>query len=131
MTVARSCWAIVCCGLIASAYPAYGQATKPNNREHLTAFRDVAKRVLPAVVSIKPAERSNRSASKLRQLLEGGMAPGEAAQLFRELENDKSEDNGGFGSGVIVDPNGVILTNNHVVAMPTRSKSSSTMADAS
>lgn len=66
--------------------------------KEFTSYRDVAKRVLPAIVSIqgKAKARPRRGALDERR-------PG-------------SEDvNVGFGSGVLVDPKGVILTCYHVI----------------
>src|SRR5947209_9718899 len=61
----------------------------PAPRE-LTSFSPVVKRVLPAVVSIEGAARP----------------------IPRNNQPDAEPE---FGSGVIIDPVGVVLTNNHVV----------------
>ncbi len=64
--------------------------------KELTSYRDVVKSIVPAVVSIESRAKVGRTK--------------------RILEN--ADDNSvelGLGSGVIVDPKGVILTNYHVV----------------
>lgn len=59
--------------------------------QELTSYRDIVKSVMPAVVSIDSKVRARRPF----------------------MRRDEAEI--GFGSGVIVDPKGVILTNYHVV----------------
>jgi len=61
------------------------------------AFKEASNTILPAVVKIKTTTSSKR------QVLVNGMFP---MQL---------PDQEGLGSGVIIDPNGVVMTNNHVV----------------
>lgn len=72
-----------------------GQAPRVAIPKEITSYRDVVKQVLPAVVSI---ESRSKAAPQLRR------APlaDEGTQL-------------GFGSGFVIDPKGVILTNHHVV----------------
>jgi serine protease Do len=79
------------------------------------AFREAAKRVMPAVVSISTSQTVTAPASPFGDLPDdllkryfGESAPGKggAPQKFQRH---------GLGSGVIVDKEGHILTNNHVV----------------
>jgi serine protease Do len=67
-------------------------APPPLPRE-LASFSPVVKRVLPAVVSIE----------------------GKAKTAAKAKPADPQDTDPGFGSGVLIDPSGVVLTNNHVV----------------
>jgi len=78
-------------------------------------FVDIAKSVKPAVVNIY-ATKSGRGEGS-------GGAPFDdplfrkffGDEFFRKFEHPKEKKERGLGSGVIVDPNGLIITNNHVV----------------
>lgn len=75
----------------------------------LTSYRDVVKRVLPAVVSIETRAKSKPGAAN-PQLFDDPRIPEE----FRRPPA-KDPDRLGFGSGFFVDPAGIVVTNFHVI----------------
>ncbi len=101
----------------------------PSPVELSNAFTQIAKQVEPSVVNIsvtypKPTRRSTRRQSTNQDEENGGGMD----DLFRRFMNpfggDGPEMQGGegkaLGSGVVVDPAGYILTNNHVVDKASR-----------
>jgi len=100
-----------------------GQAppTAPAVPPDLTSYRDIVKKILPAVVSIEshgkaPRARRPRIGSPFAEQ----QLPPEFRRFFEGLprgedEADEGPNRLGFGSGVLVDAKGVILTNYHVV----------------
>ncbi len=105
--------------------------------QEVTSYREVVKNVLPAVVSIerrfKPVVRAKssnplRQPEEMRKFFKEFSLPGTAdkqmpEELRKFFEDFQSQPHHtpeaprqhGFGSGFLIDPNGVIVTNHHVV----------------
>jgi serine protease Do len=90
------------------------------------AFRDAAKAVQPTVVLIKsepamPVKLEGTAPDDDEPSLDQGFGralPGgpDLRRFFQELPRTPKHHQSGMGSGLIIDPAGLILTNNHVVS---------------
>jgi serine protease Do len=89
-----------------------------------TSYRDVVKKVLPAVVSIesraKPTIKAKDTPKRKPSRDDQPQLPDELRRFLQppdDFGDDQPPDDGtlGFGSGFLVDAKGVILTNFHVV----------------
>jgi serine protease Do len=107
------------------------QGTPPQTpfvAKDLVSFRDVVKHVLPAVVSIESTGKApvvSKAGPKQKAPAGNLPIPEEFRKFFREMPEGAfqfgtpqfgtPQPRRSFGSGVIVDPKGVVLTNFHVV----------------
>jgi serine protease Do len=94
-----------------------GPAPQPAVPRELTSYRDVVKKVIPAVVSIEakaPAERKPPARDRRAPQLPPGL-PEEHRRFFDAPDEPAPDSNLGVGSGVLIDSSGVVLTNYHVV----------------
>ena len=105
------CWkmipALMLLGVMTGCAPVPAQA-----RVGLDSFAPLVKKVLPAVVNIAVTETVSRdSAIQLPPELRG--TPFE--REFRNRFGNRREQVSGAGSGFVIDPSGIIVTNHHVV----------------
>ncbi len=88
-----------------------------------SAFRNVAEALKPSVVSIsvstKPRMASRRGGNQIPPGLRNQLPPWLPDDFFRQFEApggaERSPQQSGMGSGVIIREDGFILTNNHVI----------------
>ncbi len=81
-------------------------------------FAPLVKKVLPSVVNIGVTE--NLNAGNVLRELPPELRDTPLGREFRRRFGERHEDVLGAGSGFVVDPSGVIVTNNHVVGQASR-----------
>lgn len=85
-----------------------------------TNFIDAAKKATPAVVHIQTFGNPNRMSSRQQQSMEDLFRDFFGEQMPNRNRNNSNEVRMGSGSGVIIEKDGYIVTNNHVVENATR-----------
>jgi len=97
--------------LVADNSPAPVRQTPVSQGQVQLSFAPVVKEVAPAVVNVYATTISQQSASPFANDPFFGRLFGRDSPLF----NTRPRESQSLGSGVIVDPRGIIVTNNHVV----------------
>ena len=92
-------------------------ATARDTHELSSVFRNVASKALPCVVTIETRQKSRAVAQDAPDPFEDffGGDP-RFREFFRRQMPQRMPERQGMGSGFLVDPSGIIVTNNHVVA---------------
>lgn len=82
----------------------------------LPDFSDLVDRAAPAVVNISTTLKTEPKAEAANPFPEGSTLGELFRHFFGTPDQEDGEDEGSLGSGFILEPNGYILTNQHVIA---------------
>jgi serine protease Do len=110
-SLGRACVLAACLGLAGcGAYPARAQ---PLVQTGPLSFAPLVRRVVPAVVNI--AVRMNITDTAAAEAMPPELKGTPFEKTFRDKLKARHEQMIGAGSGFVLDPSGIIVTNNHVV----------------
>jgi serine protease Do len=132
--------ALLACGLagaLVMTTSLQGQGNAPLAvPKELTSYRNIVKRVLPAVVSVEAQSEVTKTVGRAPQRRQRPQMrtpfeeipglPEQFRRFFEEMPDGEMPEEAlpqhSFGSGFVIDPKGVIVTNNHVVGNAKRVK---------
>ena len=113
--IARKFFAVHLIIFVVSVHPAHADKKVPLSSEHLNlSFAPLVKRVAPAVVNI--FTRKTVALRKISPLFNDPFFKRFFGPQFGPQEGPKKKIQNSLGSGVIVNSNGTIVTNHHVIA---------------